>query len=299
MDRFLEMRAFAAVAEAGSFSKAADVLVISKAAVSRQVSELESRLGVRLLHRTSRRVSLTEQGQLFHARCRELLSEVDEAESEITIRSGSTSGLVRLCAPVSFGNRHLAPLWGEFMSLHPRVTLEVTLTDRFVDVAEEGYDLSIRIAGEPAEALAWRRLTSTHLVACASSLYLDQHGTPVQPGDLARHKVVAHRNAGNGDMWHFEGPDGKVDIRTRPCMMTNSAETCRAAALAHLGVVLLPGYLVAEDLQSGRLVELFPAFRGPASEIYAVYPTRKFASPKVQALVDFLAGCFQAHRPAW
>lgn len=192
MDKFVEMQAFASVVDAGSFVKAADALGLSKAAVSRYVGDLESRLGVRLLHRTTRRLSLTEEGQVFHARCRELLSGVEEAESEITSRNVVASGLLRINAPVAFGARHLAPLWGAFRARHPQVSLDITLSDRIVDIVEEGYDLAIRIATLASSTLVTRRLATTRMVLCASPAYLAQRGTPRHPDDLARCDVIAY-----------------------------------------------------------------------------------------------------------
>ncbi len=299
MDRFLEMRAFAAVAEAGSFAKAADVLVTSKTAISRQVAELENRLGVRLLNRTTRRVSLTEEGERFHSRCRTLLSDVDEAETEISVRNVSAAGALRLSAPRSFGIRHLAPLWGEFLSLHPRVTLDVVLGERAVDLVEDGFDLAVRIAAQPEPGLTGRRLATTRLHACATPLYLDQHGLPRTPDDLPRHRLISHCHPAGGEDWVFDGPQGRAVLKLHPCMQANSAETCRAAALAHVGIALLPGYMVAEDLQSGRLIALLPGYRTPESGVYAVYPACKHVAPKVQALVDFLGGAFEQGQRVW
>ena len=293
MDKFLEMKTFAAVVYAGSFVKAADALAMSKAAVSRYVGDLESRLGVRLLHRTTRRLSLTEEGQVFHARCKELLSEVDEAEAEITSGIADASGLVRLNVPVTFGIRHLAPLWGEFKALHPKVTLDVTLSDRLVDLVEEGYDMAVRIAALPNSTLVSKRLSTTRIVLCASPQYLEAHGTPRHPRELAAHAVIAYSYWSTKDEWHFDGPQGKVSVRTQPCIHTNSGDTCRAAALAHQGVILQPTFLVGEDLAAGRLVELMPEFRSIEVGIYAVYPTRKHVSPKVRLLIDFLAESFR------
>jgi DNA-binding transcriptional LysR family regulator len=204
-----------------------------------------------------------------------------------------------MMAPVAFGIKQLAPLWSEFMSLHPRVTLDVALLDRAADIVEEGYDMAVRIATEPSSTLSHRRLSTTRLVLCASSMYLDQQGTPRHPEELARHTVIAHRGLTTGDDWNFEGPDGQVSVRTRPRIHTNSGETCRAAALSHLGVVLQPSFLVGEDLLSGRLVELMPEYRAAEFGIYAVYPTLKHISPKVRALTDFLVECFQRPRRAW
>lgn len=293
MDKFLEMQTFAAVVDSGSFVKAADSLAMSKAAVSRYVGDLESRLGVRLLHRTTRKLSLTEEGQVFHARCKELLTNVDEAEAEITSGNAEASGLVRVNAPVTFGIRHLASLWGEFRTLHPKVTLDVTLADRVVDLVEEGYDLAIRIATLPSSTLISKRLSTTRMVLCASPQYLKEHGTPRHPTELAGHAVIAYSYWSTKDEWHFDSPQGKVSVRTQPCIRTNNGDTCRAAALVHQGVILQPTFLVGEDLATGKLVELMPEFRSIDLGIYAVYPTRKHVSPKVRLLIDFLVDAFR------
>ncbi|MDR7375937.1 DNA-binding transcriptional LysR family regulator [Rhodoferax ferrireducens] len=298
MDRFLEMQTFCAVVDAGSFVKAAETLGLSKAAVSRYVGELESRLGVRLLHRTTRRLSLTEEGQVFHVRSKELLAGVDEAEMEITSRSAAASGLLRINAPVTFGILHLAPLWGLFRSQHPQVSLDITLADRLVDLVEEGYDMAIRIATLPSSTLVSKRLASTRMLVCASPQYLAAHGTPQVPADLAGHAVIAYSYWASKDDWQFDGPAGPVSVRTRACMHTNSGDTCRAAALAHQGVILQPSFLVGADLAAGRLVQLLPGYQAMEMGIYAVYPTRKHVAPKVRALVDFLAGEFARPR-AW
>jgi len=299
MDRFLEMQTFSAVVDAGSFVKAADALGLSKAAVSRHVGDLEARLGVRLLHRTTRRLSLTEEGQVFHARCKEVLADIDEAEAEITSRSGAASGLLRVNAPVTFGIRHLAPLWGEFRARHPQVTLDVTLADRVVDLVEEGYDLAIRIATLASSTLISKRLASTRMVLCASPQYLAAHGVPRHPAELAGHAVISYSYWSTRDEWHFDGPEGRVSVKTDPCMHTNSGDTCRAMALAHQGVILQPTFLIADDLAAGTLVEVMPEFRSLELGIYAVYPTRKHVSPKVRALIDFLGERFARTGPGW
>lgn len=294
MDKFIEMKTFTEVVDSGSFVKAADTLSMSKAAVSRHVNDLESRLGVRLLHRTTRRLSLTEEGQVFHARCRELLSEIEQAEAEITSGITDASGLVRVNAPVTFGIRHLAPLWGEFQARHPKLTLEVTLSDRVVDLVEEGYDLCVRIADLPNSTLVSKRLATTRLALCASPQYLLARGTPRHPGELAGHAIIAYSYLATRDEWVFDGPQGKVSVRTQPRIRTNNGDTCRAAALAHQGVVLQPTFLVGEDLRAGTLVELMPEYRSADLGIHAVYPTRKHVSPKVRLLIEFLVEVFSA-----
>lgn len=299
MDKWLEMQIFAAVVDAGSFVKAADALDISKATVSRHVGELESRLGIRLLHRTTRRLSLTEEGHVFHARCKSLLAEVEEAEAEITSRSGEASGLVKLNASVTFGIRYLAPLWGEFRARHPKVTLDVTLSDRVVDLVEEGYDLAIRIATLPSSTLISKRLSTTRMVLCASPQYLLASGVPRHPGELAHHAVISYSYWSTKDEWHFDSAQGKVSVRIKPFMHTNSGDTCRVAALAHQGVILQPTFLVGEDLAAGTLVELMPEFRSVELGIYAVYPTRRHVSPKVRALIAFLGDRLKQSHFGW
>jgi DNA-binding transcriptional LysR family regulator len=299
VDRFLEMQTFNAVVDAGSFVKAADALNLSKAAVSRYVVDMETRLGVRLLHRTTRRLSLTEEGQVFYARSKELLAELDEAEAEITSRSDAASGLLRVNAPVTFGILHLAPLWGVFRAHNPKVTLDITLSDRVVDLVEDGYDLAIRIGLLDNSTLVSRQLSTTGLVLCASPQYLRTHGTPIHPSELAHHAVIAYSYWSGRDEWRFDGPQGPVSVTTQPCIRTNNGDTCRAAALAHQGVILQPSFLVGQDLAQGTLVTLLPEFRSVELGIYAIYPTRKHVSAKVRMLIDFLAGQLAGRGPGW
>ncbi len=289
MDKFLEMQTFAAVVDAGSFVRAAESLDMSKAAVSRYVADLEERLGVRLLHRTTRKLSLTEEGRAFHVRCKVLLGELEEAESEITASSAQASGLVRINVPVSFGIMHLAPLWSDFMAANPRVTLDVTLSDRVVDLVEEGYDLAVRIGSLPNSSLIGRKLASTRMVLCASPKYLKKQGRPTHPAYIAEHTVLAYSLLATGDHWELEGPQGKVKVLVHPVMRTNSGDTCRAAALKHQGIILQPSFLVEEDLRSGALVELMPQYRAAEFGIYAVYPSRQYVSAKIRLLIEFLA----------
>ena len=298
MDRFQEMRVFAAVVDGGSFVGAADELDMSKAAVSRIVSDLEARLGVRLLHRTTRRLSLTAEGEVFFDRCKDLLAAVDEAEAEITERSGHAVGVLKVSAPVSYGILRLAPLWGGFLSAHPQIELQISLSDRVVDLVDEGFDLAVRIARLESSSLVSRRLSSTRLVLCASPRYLKMHGKPRHPADLAAHTVLAYSLLVVGNSWEFEGPEGPVAVKVRPRMHTNSGDTCRAAAVQHQGIILQPEFLVGEDLQEGRLVELMPEYRSYDLGVYAVYPSRKHLLPKVRLLIDHLASALQpaAHR---
>ena len=299
MDRFLEMQTFNAVVDAGSFVGAADALNLSKAAVSRYVVDMETRLGVRLLHRTTRKLSLTEEGQVFYARSKELLANLQEAEDEATARSDAARGLLRINAPFTFGILHLAPLWGAFKAQHPKVSLDVTLADRLVDLVEEGYDMAIRIATLENSSLVSKRLATTRMVLCASPAYLQQAGTPLHPAELARHAVISYSYWSTKDEWRFTGPDGPVTVKTHPCIHTNNGDTCRAAALSHQGIILQPSFLVGRDLAQGTLVELMPDYRSIELGIYAVYPTRKHVSAKVRALIDFLVAHFAQQGSQW
>jgi DNA-binding transcriptional LysR family regulator len=297
MDRFQEMASYVAVVDAGSFVRAADSIGLSKAAISRHVNDLEQRLGVRLLHRTTRRLSLTAEGHAFHSRCKELLAAVDETESEVTAQSGAPRGLLRVNAPLTFGVLHLAPLWGQFAELYPEVSLDVTLGDRVVDLVDEGYDLAVRITAMTGSMLVSRKLASTRMVLCASPAYLAKHGIPRHPSELASHRAVAYTYWASRDEWEFTGPDGPVSVRVNACIHANNGDTCRLAALHHQGIILQPTFIVGEDLERGTLVELLPQFRSIELGINAVYPTRKFVPLKVRRLIDFLAAAFRD--PPW
>ncbi|MYN12826.1 LysR family transcriptional regulator [Pusillimonas sp. TS35] len=288
MDRFQEMKVFVAIVDCGSFVGAADMLGLSKAAVSRTLNELESRLGVRLLNRTTRRLSLTGEGATFHIRSKAVLADVDEAEAEITAGTGEARGPLKINAPVTFGLLHLAPLWGGFMAQHPAVMLDITLADRLVDVVEEGYDLVIRVGRLRSSSLISRQLSSTRMVLCASPRYLDEHGRPTEPAELASHSILAYSLFSMGDQWAFTGPDGPVSVNVNPRMRTNSGDTCRDAALQHMGIILQPSFLVGDDLRSGALEEIMPNYRSIELGVYALYPSRQHVSPKVRLLIDYL-----------
>ncbi|MEO7050397.1 MAG: LysR family transcriptional regulator [Rhodanobacter sp.] len=298
MDKFQEMTSFVAVVEAGSFVGAAEVMGLSKAAASRHVADLEQRLGARLLHRTTRRLSLTDDGQLFFARAKDILAAIGETESEISSRSGEPSGLLRINAPLTFGVMHLAPLWGRFAQLYPKVSLDIDLSDRVVDLVEEGYDLAVRITNLPSSQLVSRRLAKTRTVVCASPPYLALHGTPAHPSELARHEVISYSYFAARDEWTFTAPDDSiVVVRTHARIRANNGDTCRAAALEHQGIILQPDFLIADDLRSGDLIELLPTYRAITLGIHAVYPSRKYLPIKTRRLVDYLVEAFAV--PGW
>jgi DNA-binding transcriptional LysR family regulator len=293
-----EMRSFVCVVEAGSFVGGAEAAGLSKQAVSRHVAELEQRLGVRLLHRTTRRLSLTEDGQAFFIRAQELLDEIDRLEAEVASGSAEPTGLLRINAPLTFGILHLAPLWGRFARLYPKVSLDVQLSDRLVDLVEEGYDLAVRISDMPSSTLVSRQLASTRMVLCASAGYLEENGTPATPNELKSHRMISYTYSATGDEWTFTTSEGaSVRIRVTSRLHTNSGDTCRAAALDDQGIIFQPDFLVAADLRQGALVELMPTYRGPEIGIYVVYPSRQHLPVKTRRLVDYLVSAFDS--PAW
>lgn len=291
------MKTFTAVVDAGSFVGAMDSTGLSKPAISRHVNDLEAHLGTRLLQRTTRRLSLTGEGQAYYQRCKDILLAVQEAENEVGSSAAQAQGRLRIGAPQTFGALHLAALWGKFAAENPLVTLDIVLSDRVVDVVEEGYDLAIRIARLTDSTLVSRALTKTRMVLCASPSYLAAHGEPLHPAELASHNVVSYSYWSSGDVWTFQGPHGAVDVRTRSRIHANNGDTCRAAALAHQGIIMQPDFLVYEDLRHGDLVELMPGYRGVELGIFAVYPSRKQLPLKVRKLLDFLVRELQT--PPW
>ncbi|GGH66764.1 LysR family transcriptional regulator [Comamonas phosphati] len=286
------MRVFTSVVDTGSFVAAAAELAMSKASVSRYMSDLEARLGVRLMRRTTRKLSLTDEGAVFLARCREILAGIDESEAEISTRAVSASGLLKVSVPVSFGLKHLAPLWSDFLAAHPGLSLDVHLEDRVVDLVGEGFDIAIRIARLPDSSLVSRKIATTRLIVCAAPEYLRRRGTPQHPSELAQHDVIGYSLLSMGDQWNFTGAEGPVSVRVRPRFWTNNGNTSVAAAVRGAGIDLQPTFLIEQELSSGQLIEILPRYRSLELGIYAVYPTRKFVLPKVRAWLDFVAKAF-------
>jgi DNA-binding transcriptional LysR family regulator len=297
VDRLLAMSVFAKVVELGGFARAAERLGLSTSATSRCVAELEAHLETRLLNRTTRRLSLTESGQVFYERCVQLLADLDEAEQ--ATRGGGTEprGTLRLTCAISFGRRHLAPAIADFLSVHPRLRFEVALSDRVVDLVEEGYDLAIRIGDLGSRNLVARKLADMRLIPCASPAYLARCGWPQTPADLAQHTCFTYEYASPRNLWRFRARDGReVSVRIAGNVHANNGDFLAAAAVSGVGVAFEPDFIVGEDLKAGRLVRLLDGYESPAEGIYAVYPSRRHLSAKVRAFVDFLAARFGGRR---
>lgn len=291
MDKLDALQAFVAVVETGSFVAAAQRLALSKAVLSRQVALLEDELGTRLLHRTTRRVSLTSDGELFLARSRELLLQWQEATDEVSHRAVQARGTLRMNVPFSYGVMHLAPLWPVFMHRHPEVLLDITLSDRVADLVDEGFDLAVRIGKLPSSSLVSRRLASMRLKLCAAPAYLKTHGQPGTPADLAKHRILAYSLLSSGDAWTLflkSDAQSREIVDVKPAMRSNNGDTCTRAAIAGQGIVLQPDFMVQPHIDRGDLVELLPKWQAEEFGIYAVYPTRRHLPAKVRLMIDFL-----------
>lgn len=299
MDRLAAMQVFAQVVESGSFAKAAERLGLSTSATSRQVAELESHLHTRLLNRTTRRVSLTESGRAYYERAVQLLADLEEAEQEAARAAVVPRGTIKLTTSVNFGVRQVAPAIAAFLARHAEVRFDVSLSDRVVDLVEEGLDLAVRIGGTGSENLVARKLGETRLVPCASAEYLKAHGVPRSPEDLACHNCFTYEYLTPRNVWRFRDAAGNERaVRVSGNLHSNNGDLLAEAAAQGAGIAFEPAFIVGPEVRAGRLVRLLPEFVAPPMPIYAVYPSRKHLSAKVRVFVDFLAERY-AHAPDW
>lgn len=298
MDRFDEISAFAAVADARSFTQGAKRLGVSGAQVSKLIARLENRLGARLLNRTTRDVSLTDTGRAYLERARQLIEDFEGLESLVRDQDGCPRGVLRLSAPISFGASQLTPALLDFAAEHPEVSLDVSSTDRMVNLVEEGFDVAVRIGQLSDSSLVARRLAAVRLVTCASPDYLARRGAPAGLHDLAGHDAIIDANAADPYVWSF-GPQGDVsNVRVHGRLKFNGADACVTAARQGFGIVRTPAFAAAEDLREGRLVPVLCGFEPAVIHVHAVYPHARHLAPKVRFFVDFLARRY-AGEPEW
>lgn len=300
MDRLGEMAVFVRVVQAGGFSAAARQLDLTPSAVSKLIGRLEDRLGARLFRRTTRHLSLTEEGEAFYQRSTHILAEIDEAEQAVNRLHGLASGKLSITAAVAFFTFQIVPLLPEFLERYPLVHLDLAITDRIVDLVEEGADIGIRIGARFESSLVSRLLAEDHRIVCAAPPYLRRHGAPTTPADLAGHNCLAwsSRHARLNE-WPFDGPGGPYVVRARGSAQMDNGECLYEACVAGLGIARLAEFRVAADIRSGRLVPLLADHhRAEPLPIHAVYPHRRHLSPKVRAFVDFLVEKFTP-TPPW
>ena len=299
MDRFQAITAFARVVESGSFARAAERIGVSVSAISRQVADLEGHLGARLLNRTTRRLSLTESGRAYYERCVQLLADLEEAEEAVTSASVVPRGTLRLTASTSFGSGYLASAIADFREQHPQLRFDVELSDRAVDLVDEGLDLAVRIGEIGSQALIGRKVGISQLVCCASPSYLELNPAPAVPADLASHRCLTYAYSSIGNQWRFTDATGTAhQVRVSGPVQANNGAMLAALAVAGAGIILEPDIIVAGDVRAGRLARLLPGYSAPSMAIHAAYPSRRHLSAKVRAFVDFLAARF-ARDPAW
>lgn len=298
MDRLDCLESFVAVVDAGSFSAGARKLELSRALVSKRIAALEQDLGVRLLNRTTRRSSLTGPGAAFYERCARILSELETARAELQSQQREPAGLLKVNGPMSFGTMHLAPAVLRFMTAYPKVRVQLSLTDRFVDLIEEGHDIAIRIGALPDSSLTARRLAPARRFVCASPAYLEAAGAPAHPRDLSGHRCLHYGYLATGTRWRLSGPDGEHSVGVEPYFCANNGETLMRAALEGAGVALLPTFICGAAMRQGRLVRVMPDYEPPEIAINAIWPTNRLLSTKVRHFLDFIVDHF-GERPSW
>ncbi len=299
MDDLNDIAVFVAVVDAGSFTRAAERLNLSRPVVSKYVSRLEEHLGVRLLNRTTRRLSLTEAGRIFHARSRRGLDDIAEAQAEISRLQAHPRGVLRINVPMSFGILHIAPLLPAFMQQYPDITIEMDLNDRKLDVIDEGFDVSVRIGELPDSSLIARRLAPCHHVIVAAPAYLEARGTPRKPEELRAHDLLSYSLQQSAQNWHFTSPAGQpIQVPADVRLQVNNSLALREALLGGLGIARTPTFLVGDDLRKGRLTRLLGDHQALEVSIFVVYPQRRHLSPKVRAFAEFLAHRIQ-DPPYW
>jgi DNA-binding transcriptional LysR family regulator len=289
MDLLGAMTAFKAVADTASFSAAGRRLGRSKTAVSRLVAELEAHLGVRLLQRTTRRVALTEAGQGYYLRASQILQDLADLDGEVRDAHGALRGHLRISGPQTFGELYLVPALQVFARREPAVTLELALSDRYVDLIEEGIDVAIRIGELPDSSLVARQVGDMRLVACAAPEFLTRHAPPRTPEDLAAYECILDTNLRQPAVWPFERDGVRSTVRVNGRFAVNSARAVRELVLNAQGIALLPDFVVRDDLAAGHLHAVLDTYQTQPRGIFAVYPHRRHVARRVRALIDFLS----------
>ena len=288
MDRLAAMQTFVRVAEAGSFTAVADQMNVARSAVTRQIAALESHLGVKLMARSTRRLSLTSAGATYLEQCKDLLDRIHEVEGDLAGERKTLRGAIRMTVPMTFGLLHLTPLILEFSRTHPEIHVDLDFNDRRVNLIEEGMDLALRITGSLPETTVARRLTACRSVVAASPAYLKRHGEPKHPDDLERHACLAY-SLTSRNTWTFliDGVQHAVEIAGP--ITANNGNALLEAAMLDMGIVRQPTFIAADAIRQGRLVTILRKFPAPVLDMFAVFPGTRFVPQRVRAFVDFLA----------
>jgi DNA-binding transcriptional LysR family regulator len=291
MDRLAVMALYARVVETGSFSRAADEFGLGQPTASKQIAALEERLGVRLLERSTRRLRPTETGREFYERCRRLVDEADDLESNARRGARGAVGRMRVACPMGFGRLHVVPIVVRFLAAHPEAQIDLVMNDRYVDLAEEGVDLAIRIANLGDSTLHARPLGETPRALVASPAYLKRRGTPKAPADLERHDFIVYAYFDTPERVALNGPDNaSAEVRVKARLRVNNAEAMRAAVVGGLGICAMPVWAIVDELKSGTARLVLPEWRPPASAIQAVYSSARHLPARVRLFMEFTAG---------
>ena len=299
MDKFADLEALTAVVDAGTFSAAGERLGVAKSVVSRRISQLEQRLGSKLLHRTTRRLALTDAGRNFYQRAVQILADLDDAEQSVTEETFELRGSLKLAAPLTFGLMHMSEAIADFLKMHPAIELNLDLNDRNINLVEEGFDMAVRIGKLEDSTLVSKRLGTSRHTTCASQSYIDTHGEPRHPGELQQHIGLQYSNIAYKQQWRYESPEGKI-IHARPQIRirANNGEWLAAAASAGLGITTGPTFILGKYIKDGDLVPVLNDYQRPSVGIYAVYPPGRLIPRRIQVFSDFLAGRYGDH-PYW
>ena len=293
MDKLAAMNAFAQVVRDGSFAAAARSLGQSRSHVNRLVIELEDSLGVTLLTRTTRSLSLTPVGKAFHARCEAILDDLSEAMREVQIDHEAPQGAMKINAPMSFGTLQLGPALVEFMQRYPLIHVELTLSDRFIDPLAEGFDITVRIARRlDSPSLVIHDIARVERILCAAPSLIERHGEPRSPQDLVRIPCLHYDDLRNGGRWQLTGPEGPVELKVNGVLCSNNAEILCQAAADGMGVALLPRFIAEAAIRSGRLVPVLPGYAAPELFLSLIYPPNRHLSARVRVFVKFMQGRF-------
>jgi DNA-binding transcriptional LysR family regulator len=291
-----DLEIFARVARTGNMSAAGREMGLSPAVISKRISQLEDRLGARLFQRTTRHLTLTETGAGYFKRVVDILSLCEEAEDFVSRRNTKPRGLLKVTMPTTFARMHIAPYLGDFLARYPDIELDVHLTDSFIDIIRDGFDLAIRIGELEDSSLVARKIAPDNRYICAAPAYLEKHGVPASLSDLDLHNCLC---AGAQEVWRLQGPEGQRQIRTNGNIRSNSGELIREALRGGMGLGLRSTWEIGPELKSGELKVVLPQYRGSSNvAIYAVYPCREFMPAKVNVLIEFLAELYGTE-PYW
>ncbi len=292
MDKFTSMQVFCRVASCGNFSHAARELRISPAMVTKHIASLEALLSIRLLNRTTRKVSMTEAGENYLQLCQQLLSDMEEGEASLSELSQHPSGTLKLTAPIDFGVLRLAPAIANYLTRFPDVSIDINYQDRKVNLVEDGFDIAIRIGALPDSSLIAVPLLQNKLICCASPAYLAQHGRPQHPTELRKHECLTYSYSSTNNDWHFSNAEASYSIKASGRLNANNGRAMVAAAVQGVGIILKPQFMVQDFIDSGELVAIFEEYEQPRGDIFVVYPHRRFLPAKMRSFIDHLKAYF-------